>query len=41
MKTILTKELDYIDPPKSNKQLSNVYTGDGTFCRDSNTLLTQ
>jgi len=41
VKTILAKELDYIDPPKSNKQLSNVYTGDGTFCRDTNTLLTQ
>ncbi len=41
VKTILVKELDYIDPPKSSQQLSNVYTGDGTFCRDSNTLLTQ
>jgi len=41
VKTILEKELDYIDTPKSSQQLSNVYTGDGAFCRDTNTLLTQ
>ena len=41
VKTILVKELDYIDPPKSSQQLSNVYTGDGAFCRDTNTLLSQ
>ena len=41
VKTILAKELDYIDPPKSSQQLSNAYTGNGTFSRDTSTLLTQ
>ena len=42
VKTILAKELDHLDtPPESSNQLSNVYTGDGTFCRDANTLLIQ
>jgi len=42
VKTILAKELDHLEtPPETNKQLSNVYTGNGTFCRDANTLLIQ
>lgn len=42
VKTILAKELDQLETPDhSPEQLSNVYTGDGTFCRDANDLLIQ
>ncbi len=40
VKTILVKELDQTElPVKSAEKLSNIYTGDGTFCRDTNRLL--
>jgi len=42
VKTILVKDLDQLEtPPETSKQLSDVYTGNGTFCRDANTLLIQ
>jgi len=42
VKTILIKELDHLEMPReTDRQLSDVYTGNGKFCRDANTLLIQ
>ena len=41
VKTILTKELDYHETPEPSRQLSDVYKGNGTFCRNVKTLLIQ
>ncbi len=42
VKTILVKELDLLETPEqAPEQLSNVYTGNGTFCRNANDLLIQ
>ncbi len=40
IKSILEKQLDYLDEPiAAPQELSSVYTGKGTFCRDANDLL--
>ena len=42
VKTILIKELDHLEMPReTSRQLSDVYTGNGKFCRDATTLLIQ
>ncbi len=42
VKSILEKRLDYLEEPEAAPQeLSSVYKGSGTFCRDTNTLLIQ